>query len=139
MFELVYKTKIVYENEKFSKCLDYAKYLHNKKGYTQIPFEIREILGVSVVNEDYFKDKNWNELSISKKKRAIFNLTELSRFAFWQVCGKDRQHYYQDLDINDTNVDKIRDDIYNEYINALEKADVLDKDIKIAKAKKLLF
>ena len=84
--------------------------------------------------------KTWNSLPTGKKRHLIFSVTSSRTLAFWYVCGKERQKYYQkNIVFDDNNVDLIRKQIYDEYITCLEKKEnIFDKEEKLNKIKKVL-
>lgn len=83
-------------------------------------------------------NKPWNECSTTQKRHRIFHIIQNKTIYFWKVCGKDRQEYYNHVEINDDNVDAIRDKLYDEYVLALESGNYFDVDIKIDKISRFL-
>lgn len=75
----------------------------------------------------------WSDLTTSQKQKRIYRVTCIRLLFFWHVCGKDRQHYYQQLRITDDNVDTVRDELYNEYISALKNEYYFDYNQKVEK------
>lgn len=82
---------------------------------------------------------NWDTLTTKQKRHRIFAVISVSSLRFWYVCGKAKQHYYETIPMDDSNIDGIRDDLYKDYTTALDTKNVLDKDQKLATIKRMLY
>ena len=70
-------------------------------------------------------------MTTKQKRHAIFHVLNTRKLAFWFVCGKEAQNKYRHIFIDDSNVDIIKDEVYNLYISCLEKPRVYDKEEKL--------
>ena len=80
----------------------------------------------------------WDQLTTKQKRHMIFHVLFTRKLAFWFVCGKEAQKKYAAIYIDDSNVDNVRDEIYNLYISGLEKPRIYDKEEKLKYINKFL-
>lgn len=83
--------------------------------------------------------KKWCDLTLSQKRHRIWAVGNASRFKFWDVCSRDRQIYYNSVNFTEDNIDDIRDQMYEEYLTALETAKCASKYTKRMCAYSLLY
>lgn len=73
----------------------------------------------------------WGKKTYSQKKHTIFTFLNVDTTAFWKVCGKEKQRFYEQYDVTENNIDALRDEIVNLYRKCIVDADVFRKKEKI--------
>ena len=82
---------------------------------------------------------NWDSKSYVQKRHHLFHFIKLSRFAFWKFCGMEKQKKYEHMPFDESQIDEIRDLIYNDYVDGINNSTIYNKEPRIKMARKFLY